>query len=62
MNVSEALQQLADNTAYVNELARRLECATMHPDSIASELREIVRQNQECIEILSDELECAIDL
>ena len=61
MNVSEALQQIADNNNYVNNLARKLEEGTMHRDSIVSELREIVRQNQECIEILSDELECAID-
>ena len=57
MNITEALQQLADNTDYINNLVRRLEERTMHRPSVISELREIVIQNHDCIEVIRDGLE-----
>ena len=61
MTIAEALQQVSDNQHYILGLLNQLKMGTIHPDSFAGELTEVVALNQECIEILSTALECAID-
>jgi len=56
MNVSEALQQIEDNNHYIPKLCQRLKDESMGRDRVIEELICVVENNQECLEIVSQEL------
>ena len=56
MNVSEALQQIEDNNDYIKKLCQRLKDESMGRDRAIEELICVVENNQECLEIVSQEL------